>query len=154
MSFVENRLKELGYVLPEAKAPLYSYVPITQYENLLFISGQLPRVNGKLKWEGKVGESVTVEEAQEASVLCIINALAQIKNYAGSLDCIEKIIQLRGFVNSASGFNKQPSVIDGASNFLLALLDEKGKHARTAIGVSELPKDSSVEIDMIVQIKK
>ena len=154
MSIIESKLEKLGYQLPTAKPPLFSYVPIVQYENLLFISGQLPRVDGTLKWKGKVGKDFTIEQAQEISRICIINSLSQIKQFTNNLDVIEKVVQLRGFVNSYSRFNQQPRVIDGASNLLEELLGEKGKHSRTAIGVSELPQDSPVEIELIVQIKE
>lgn len=149
---IEERMKQLGYPLPEASLPLYEYVPVAVHHDLAYISGQLPRVNGQLIHEGKVGEQVTVEEAQEAARICIVNAMACLKNEIGSLDKVQRIVKITGFVNSSPGFTAQPTVINGASKLLVDIFGEKGKHARSAIGASELPSNTPVEIELIVAI--
>lgn len=149
---VEKKLEQLGYPLPIATRPLYEYVPIVIHHDLAFISGQLPRVDGELKITGKVGEEVTVEDAQEAARFCIVNAMAVLKQEIGSLDKVKQIVKMTGFVNSKQGFKDQSLVIDGASKLLIDIFADKGMHARSAIGVSELPAQSPIEIDLIVAI--
>ncbi|MEK7432980.1 MAG: RidA family protein [Cyanobacteriota bacterium] len=150
---IENRLKELGIELPTAPTPAGSYVPAVTAGNMVFVSGQLPTVAGELKYKGKVGTDISLEDANHAAKVCIINALAVLKAHLGSLDNIEKIVRLGGFVNSSDGFTMQPKVINGASDFLFEVFGEKGQHARAAVGVNELPLNAAVEIEMTVLIK-
>ena len=149
---VEQRLAELGIDLPVAPVPAFQYVPVTVHERLAFVSGQLPR-KGEEIVTGKVGSDVDLERAQEAARLCIIQGLACLRQYLGSLDRVERILKLTGFVASASGFNQQPKVIDAASELLGKVFGENGRHARSAVGVAELPRNASVEIEMIVSLK-
>lgn len=149
---VEQRLAELGIDLPVAPVPAFQYVPVTVHERLAFVSGQLPR-KGEEIVTGKVGSDVDLERAQEAARLCIIQGLACLRQSLGSLDRVERILKLTGFVASASGFNQQPKVIDAASELLGKVFGENGRHARSAVGVAELPRNASVEIEMIVSLK-
>lgn len=150
---IENRLSELGINLPVAPAPAGSYVPAVTAGNMVFVAGQLPSISGEVKYLGKVGKDITLEEANEGAKLCIINALAVLKAHLGSLDKIEQIVRVGGFVNSSDGFTMQPKVINGASDFLVEVFGEKGKHARAAVGVNELPLNAAVEVEMTVLIK-
>lgn len=154
MSRIEERLKELGVTLPEALPPAAVYVPVITTGNLVYTSGNDCRKNGKLLYEGKVGTDLTIEQGQEASEQTMINLLAVLKAYLGDLDRIEKIVKLLAFVNSAPGFVEQPYVINGASEFLESVFGDAGKHTRSAIGTSELPFNTPVEIEMIVEIKQ
>lgn len=147
-----DRLHELGYELPQVPAPAGSYVPAIRARDLIFTAGQLPFKDGDLFMRGKVGEAVAVEEAQEAARLCALNALAAASAEAGSLDEISRIVKVTGFVASAAGFNGQPQVLNGASDFLGEVFGEKGLHARSAVGVAELPLDSPVEVEIIVEV--
>lgn len=151
---IENKLKELGYKLTTAPVPLASYIPAVVAGNLIFTSGQISSLNGELKFKGKIGYDLSEEEGKSAAELCALNCLSVIKNSIGSLDKIERIIKVTVFVNSADSFTSQPKVADGASDLLVKLFGEKGKHVRSAVGVNELPVNSAVEIEMIVQIKK
>jgi len=152
MKMIEQRLAELGIDLPVAPVPAFQYVPVTVHERLAFVSGQLPR-KGEEIVTGKVGSDVDLERAQEAARLCIIQGLACLRQNLGSLDRVERILKLTGFVASASGFNQQPKVIDAASELLGKVFGENGRHARSAVGVAELPRNASVEIEMIVSLK-
>lgn len=150
---IENRIKELDIELPVAPAPAGSYVPAVTAGNMVFVSGQLPSINGEVKYLGKVGKDLTLEEATQGAKLCIINALAVLKTHLGSLEKIEQIVRVGGFVNSSDGFTMQPKVINGASDFLVEVFGEKGKHARAAVGVNELPLNAAVEVEMTVLLK-
>ena len=150
---IEEKLNEMGIKIPEVAKPVASYVPFRRVGNLIYISGQDCRVNGKLKYEGKVGRDVTEKEAYEAARITAINLLAILKSAIGDLDKVVKIVNLHGFVNSADGFVRQPMVINGASDFLLEVFGEKGKHSRCALSANELPFDTPVEIEMIVEVK-
>jgi len=152
MGMIEQRLAELGITLPVAPVPAFQYVPVTIHERLAFVSGQLPR-QGEEIVTGKVGTDVDLDRAQEAARLCIIQGLACLRQNLGSLDRIERILKLTGFVASAPGFNQQPKVIDAASELLGKVFGENGRHARSAVGVAELPRNASVEIEMIVSLK-
>ncbi|AJY76772.1 RidA family protein [Paenibacillus beijingensis] len=147
---IEQRIRELGYELPVAATPTFQYVPVVVHHDLIFVSGQLPKVDGEVKVIGKVGDNVTLEQAQEASRICILQGLSCIKQEIGSLDKISRIVKITGFVNSAPGFNQQPKVIDAASDLLEKIFGEKGRHSRSAIGAAELPRSATVEIEMIV----
>jgi enamine deaminase RidA (YjgF/YER057c/UK114 family) len=149
---VRDRLKELGYELPSVPNPAGSYVPATSAGSLLFTAGQLPLEDGQLRYTGKVGKDVSVEEAKEASRLCTLNALAAVEAEAGSLENVRRVVKVTGYVNSAAGFNRQPEVINGASNFLGEVFGERGTHARSAVGVAELPLDAPVEVELIVEL--
>jgi len=149
---IEQRLAELGIALPVAPIPAFQYVPVTVHERLAFVSGQLPR-NGEEIITGKVGADVDLERAQEAARLCIIQGLACLRQSLGSLDRVDRVLKLTGFVASAAGFNQQPKVIDAASELLGKVFGENGRHARSAVGVAELPRNASVEIEMIVSLK-
>lgn len=150
---IDNRLKELGYSLPEVTGSSYSFVPVIIHHGIAYISGQLPMENGEMKMTGKLGKNVSVEQAKELAELCILNGLSHLSAEIGTLDQVDRIIKLTGFVTSAEGFNEQPVVIDAASQLLEKIFGDNGKHARSAIGVAELPRSSPVEIEMIVAIK-
>lgn len=152
MSNVEKKLKELGIELPEPPQPAAAYVPAKTAGNLVYTSGQDCRVNGKLKYKGKVGSDLSVEEGYDAARQVMINILAVLKAHIGNLDRIKQVVKVLGFVNSADGFVEQPYVINGASELLEEVLGEKGKHARSAIAANELPFHTPVEIEMIVEI--
>ncbi len=149
---VKEKLASLGLTLPTAAAPVAAYVPAVKTGNLVFTAGQLPVVDGKLVLTGKVGSDVTPEDAKKMAEICALNALATISLVA-DIDQIEKIIRVGGFVNGAPGFIAIPAVINGASELLIKLFgDVNGKHARTAVGVSELPMNSPVEIELLIQL--
>ena len=150
---IKEKISYLGLSLPTAAAPVAAYVPAVKSGNLVFTAGQLPVVDGKLLNEGKVGSDVTAEEAKELAQICALNALAAISLVA-DLDQIERVVRVGGFVNCAPGFTAIPGVINGASEFLIKIFgDVNGKHARTAVGVAELPLNAPVEVEVIVQIK-
>ncbi len=150
---VKEKLAALGLTLPTAAAPVAAYVPAVKTGNLVFTAGQLPVVDGKLVNEGKVGSDVTPEDAKKMAEICALNALAAISLVA-DIDQIEKIVRVGGFVNGAPGFVAIPAVINGASELLIKLFgDVNGKHARTAVGVAELPLNAPVEVEMVVQLK-
>lgn len=150
---IEEKIKDLGYSLPEPAKPLAAYVPAVLVDNFVFTAGQLPVVKGELKYTGKVGKEVTEDDARKAAELCLLNCLAAVKGTVVNLDNIEKIVKLTVFVNSAAGFTGQPKVANGASELVVSIFGEAGKHARSAVGVSELPLNAPVEIEMIVKIK-
>lgn len=149
----EEKIKALGLEIPEIAKPLAAYIPAKQVGDLIMTSGQVPLVNGEIKYTGKVGSDLTEEGGQEAAKICALNCLAAIKGIIGSLDKIEEIIKLTVFVNSADGFSAQPKVANGASELLVNIFGEKGKHARSAVGVNGLPLNAAVEIEMIVKVK-
>jgi len=149
----EERLKELGIELTEAPKHLGSYVPCVRSGNLLFLSGILPLRTGKLTRTGRVGESVTLQQAQEDAKQIAINALSILKSHTGSLDKINRCIKLNGYVASAPDFTEQPKVLNAASDLLFKIFGDAGKHARAAVGVYVLPLNSPVEIDFIFEIK-
>ena len=151
---IEQRLSELGIELPSAAAPIANYVPFTREGNLLFISGQVPRnLDGELKFIGKVGAGLSVEEGQAAARLCALNCLAQVKAAAGSLDAVRQILRLGGFVNCAPDFTGQPQVVNGASDVIVEIFGDKGRHARAAVGCSALPAGVAVEVEMTVALE-
>ena len=150
---IKEKISSLGLSLPTTAAPVAAYVPAVKSGNLVFTAGQLPVVDGKLLKEGKVGKDVTAEEAKEFAQTCALNALVAISLVA-DLDQIERVVRVGGFVNCAPGFTAIPGVINGASEFLIKIFgDVNGKHARTAIGVAELPLNAPVEVEVIVQLK-
>lgn len=149
----EKRLEELGISLPQPARPVAAYVPAVQAGAWVYISGQLPSVGGVVKTTGKLGAEVTVEEGYQAARLCAINAMAALKAVIGDLNRVERIVKVTGFVASADSFTKQPAVINGCSELLKAIFGEAGSHARTSVGVAELPLGAAVEVEMIVQLK-
>ena len=150
---VKEKLASLGLTLPTAAAPVAAYVPAVKTGNLVFTAGQLPVVDGKLVLTGKVGSDVTPEDAKKMAEICALNALAAISLVA-DIDQIEKIVRVGGFVNGITGFVAIPAVVNGASELLIKLFgDVNGKHARTAVGVAELPLNAPVEIEMVVLLK-
>jgi len=150
---VEEKLQSMGITIPETPKPVAAYVPALRVNNLVFSSGQIPVVKGELKFKGKLGAEISKEQGYEAAKICALNGLSAIKSLIGNLDLIEQVVKVVGFVASANGFTEQPAVINGASEFLLAVFGERGKHARSAVGVAELPLGVPVEVEMVVQIK-
>ena len=149
---IKEKLSSLGLTLPIAAAPVAVYVPAVKTGNLVFTAGQLPVVDGKLVLTGKVGSEVTAEDAKKMAEICALNALAAISLVA-DLDQIERVVRVGGFVNCAQGFTAIPGVVNGASEFLIKVFGEaNGKHARTAVGVAELPLNAPVEIELLVKI--
>lgn len=153
MTEVNERLEELGIKLPVPPDPLGAYVPAVVSGHLLYISGQLPLRDGNLAFKGKVGDTVTEEEAYQAARIASINALSVIAKELGGFVRLKRIVKLTGYIASAKGFTSQASVVNGASDFFFEVFGEAGKHARVAIGVSELPADSPVEIEVIAEIE-
>jgi enamine deaminase RidA (YjgF/YER057c/UK114 family) len=150
---IDERLTELGIELPELPQPIGAYVLWVQTGNLLYTSGIGPQERGQFPYRGKVGAGVTVDEGRAAARLCMLNLLSLIKQGAGSLERVERVVKVLGFVASAPGFNDQALVMNGASELLQQVFGERGRHARSAIGVNELPRDIPVEIEMIVELK-
>lgn len=148
---VKERLAELGLELPTVVKPLAAYVPAVRTGNLVYTAGQLPMVNGALAGSGKVGVDVTPERATELARICALNALAAIDALVG-LESVTQVVKVVGFVASASGFTGQPSVVNGASQLLGDVFGEAGIHARSAVGVAELPLDAPVEVELIVEV--
>jgi enamine deaminase RidA (YjgF/YER057c/UK114 family) len=148
---IESRLAELGLSLPEVPAPVAAYVNCVRTGNLLFLSGGLP-VDGDRKVIGKVPTDVTPEEAAEGARLIVLNRLAVIRSEIGSLDKVRRIVALNGFVNSEPDFIGHPQVVNGASELLIEIFGDKGRHSRTALGAAALPLNVAVEINMIVEI--
>lgn len=149
---IDEKLKSLNIILPNAPKPAGSYIPVVISNNIAYVSGQIPVKEGKVVFSGKVPTQQSIEEAGKAAKLCAINALAQLKASLGNLDRINKIIRVSGFVNSTPEFDEQPTIINSASDLLFNIFGEKGKHTRIAVGVASLPLESTVEIDMIVEI--
>lgn len=149
---IEKRLDALNITLPSPPKPVGSYVAVVITGKLAFVSGQIPIKDGKVIYAGKVSKDISVEDAQKAARLCIINALAQLKAELGNLDRISKIVRVSGFVNSPPEFTDHPKVINAASDLLFEIFGQKGQHTRIAVGVSSLPLNSAVEIDLIAEI--
>ncbi len=145
-------LRELGYELPQIPQPAGSYIPAVRTGNLVFSAGQLPLREGKLLHTGKVGDAIDLEAAREAAAVCALNALAAVASEAGDLESIRRVVKVTGYVASAPGFVRQPEVLNGASELLGAALGEAGVHARTAVGVAELPFDAPVEVELIAEV--
>lgn len=149
---IEHRLTELGMTLPSPPNPVATYVPSVQVGDLLFISGMVPSRDGRVVFRGKVGREISKEQAYEAAKLALLNALATIRRAASSLDRVQRIVRMTGYVASDEGFTEQPFVINGASDLLVALFGEIGRHARVAVGVAELPMGVAVELELIVRL--
>ena len=152
MSAVEDRLSALGLTVPEVVPPVAAYVPAVRDGNLVFTSGQLPMVDGKLAATGKVGAEVSAEDAKGYAATCALNAIAAIKAQLGDLDRVARVVKVVGFVASDPSFTGQPGVINGASELLGEAFGDKGVHARSAVGVAALPLDAPVEVEVIVSV--
>ncbi|MDB5811543.1 MAG: endoribonuclease [Betaproteobacteria bacterium] len=150
---IDQRLAELKITLPEAGNPVFNYVPFVTVGNLVFMSGQLPRADGKLAYAGKLGRDLSVEQGKAAARICAINLLSQLKvACGGDLDRVVRCVRLTGFVNSDPEFAEQPQVINGASDFMTEVFGDKGKHARTAISAGGLPAKAAVEVEAVFEI--
>lgn len=149
---IEQRLAELGVVLPAAPAAVGAYVPWVRFGNLVVISGQLPFENGQIKYSGKVGAEITEADGYQAARLCAINGLAQLKSAVGSLDKIKQIIRVEGYVHSAAGYHGQPKVLNGASELIGAVFGDRGRHTRVALGISEMPLNAAVQVCLWAEV--
>jgi enamine deaminase RidA (YjgF/YER057c/UK114 family) len=153
MGKVEARIQDLKLLLPDAPKPVAAYIPAKQTGNLVFTAGQLPMVKGELISKGLLGQDVEVDEANKAARICTLNALAAIKGVIGDLDRIKQIVRVVGYVASVPTFTQQPAVVNGASELLLEIFGDYGKHARSAVGMAVLPLNASVEIELTVEIE-
>jgi enamine deaminase RidA (YjgF/YER057c/UK114 family) len=153
LSKIEDSLKEKNLILPEVPKPLAAYIPAKQTGKLVFTAGQLPMVNGELISKGLLGQDVEIDEANKAARICTLNALAAIKGVIGDLDRIKQIVRVVGYVASVPTFTQQPAVVNGASELLLEIFGENGKHARSAVGMAVLPLNASVEIELTVEVE-
>lgn len=150
----EEKLKDLGYPLPPAPAPVGSYIPAVRIGDLVTTSGQLPMRDGRPASTGKIGGKLSIEQGTEAARVAVVNALAQLAVVAGGLSNVKRIVRLGVFVNSADGFVEQPKVANGASDLLVAVFGEAGRHVRAAVGSNELPLDAPVEIELTAELKQ
>jgi enamine deaminase RidA (YjgF/YER057c/UK114 family) len=150
---VAEKLKELGVTVPEPLPAMGSYVPAILAGNLLFVAGHPPVENGKIKYKGKVGKDVTLEQGRQAAELCMINGLGAARGVLGDLERIERVVKLTGYVNCLADFEKHPDVINGASDLLEKIWGENGRHARAAVGSISLPADISVEVEAVFKVK-
>ena len=149
----EKKLSDLGLTLPAPPKPLANYVPVVRTGELLFLSGVLPSRDGRLVMTGKLGENLTVEQGVEAAREAVLNGLSIIRSEAGSLDRVKQIVKMVGYIASAPGFTDQPQVLNGASDLLVSVFGEAGRHARVAVGAAELPRLAPVEIELIVELR-
>lgn len=148
----EAKLAESGITLPNTPAPAGNYVPALRVGNLLHLSGAICMINGEITHTGQVGRDQTVESAYEAARVCALNLLANIRAAAGSLDAVKQVVSLTGFVNAVEGFADSPAVINGASDFMVEVFGDAGRHTRAAVSVSGLPKNTTVEIQAVVEL--
>jgi len=148
----EKQLEALGFTLPVPPRPVASYVPAVRSGTLLFLSGILPMKDGKAAWTGKLGRELTVEQGADAARVACLNALAVVRAELGSLDAVKRIVRLSGHVASAEGFTQQPAVVNGASDLLVSVFGDAGRHARLALGACELPLGAAIELELIVEI--
>ena len=151
MGRIDDRLNELGIRLPAARAPLANYVPARRVGNLIYTAGQISGT-AEREFKGKLGQELSVEQGREAARMCALNCLAALLTVTDSLDSVKQLVRVGAFVNSAAGFNQQPAVANGASDVLVEILGEAGRHARTAIGVNELPANFAVEVELIAEV--
>ena len=150
---IEKNLEKMNVQLPELSTPKAMYIPVVQTGNLCFVSGQIPMLDNKLLYAGKVGKDRSLEEGQEAARICAINILAALRAHLGDLDRIKRIVKLQAFVNSEVRFAQQHIVVNAASQLLYDAMGEKGRHARTAVGTNQIPMDATVEIEAIVEVE-
>lgn len=148
----EAKLKELGLTLPDPPKPVANYVPVVRVGELLFLSGVLPSRDGQLIMTGKLGQELTIEQGKEASRVAVLNGLSIVRHEAGSLNHVKRIVKMIGHIASAPGFTDQPQVLNGASDLLVSIFGDAGRHARVAVGAVELPRQAPVEIELIVQL--
>jgi enamine deaminase RidA (YjgF/YER057c/UK114 family) len=153
-STIQEKLARLGIVLPPVSVPLANYVPFVVAGNLLFLSGQGPKATDGTWFWGKVGENVTVENAYQCARLTGIRMLSVVQSALGSLDRVEHVVKILGFVNAAAGFKSHPKVIDGCSDLMVEVFGENGRHSRSAVGVSSLPEDITVEIEAVFEFRR
>jgi len=151
---IAEKLTELGITLPEAPAPVAAYVPAVQAGGFVFTAGQLPMVEGKLKYTGVVGKDLTLEQAVDAARICALNGVAAVKSLIGDLDKVERVVKLTGWVASTNDFTDQAKVLNGASELVGEIFAEAGKHARAAVASNVLPLNAPVEVEMIVKLKE
>lgn len=151
---IEEKIKELGLELPEVAKPLAAYIPAKMIGNLIMTSGQVPVIKGEMKFAGKIGKELSIEDGKKAAQICALNCLAAIKGITGSLDSVAEVVKLTVFVNSSEEFTDQPKVANGASELMVNIFGDAGKHVRSAVGVTELPLNAAVEIEMIVRVKQ
>ncbi len=151
-SAIEERLTSLGVTLPRPAAPAANYVPFVESRGMLYISGQIPVGPEGIEFVGRLGEGFDIEEGRKAARLCAINVLAQARAALGDLDRVGRIVKLTGFVNAAATFNDHPKVVNGASDFMVEVFGEHGRHARSAVGVAGLPFGVAVEVEAIIEI--
>jgi enamine deaminase RidA (YjgF/YER057c/UK114 family) len=152
MASAESKLAELGIVLPTPSAPVANYVGFVRSGRLLFVSGQVCRAEGELVAKGKLGAEVSLEQGQKAARVCAINVLAQVKAALGDLEKVLRVVRLGGFINSAPTFTDQAKVMNGASDLIVSIFGEKGRHARTTVGVAVLPLDAAVEVEGVFEV--
>lgn len=150
----ERRLADLGITVPTLPPPVAAYVPAVRTGRLVFASGQTPTIDGVLQVRGKLGDGLSVEEGQRAARLAAVNCLAEVRGLLGSLDAVSRVVRLTGYVASAPGFGEQPAVINGASQLIEEVFGEAGRHARSAIGVAELPFGAPVEVELIIEVRE
>jgi enamine deaminase RidA (YjgF/YER057c/UK114 family) len=152
---IEKKLSALGIAIPQLPVPAAHYIPYVKVRNLLFVGGNIGRLNGQpLNYVGKVGDKVTLEQGYAMARNCALNHLAVIESALGNLDRVERIVKLIGYVNVAPGFTRMPQVVNGASDLFIEIWGERGEHARAAVGVASLSNDAPVETEVIVQIKE
>jgi len=151
---IDTNLQRLGLRLPEPVAPAFQYVAVVVEDGLAWVSGQIPRDGSKILFIGKVGAEVSLEQAQAAARACVLQGLSQLKQALGGFDRVRRVVKVTGFVASAPGFVQQPAVMDAASELLVQILGEAGRHARSAVGVAELPRGVPVEIELVVAVDR
>jgi enamine deaminase RidA (YjgF/YER057c/UK114 family) len=151
---IDERLRTLGLTLPQAAAPSFNYVPVTLHRGVAYLAGQLPKLDGEIRVRGKAGRDVDLETARGEARICVLQGLACLKAALGSLDRVEQVLKVGGYVASAPAFNDQPKVLDAASDLLVEVFGDKGRHARSAIGVAELPRGAVVEIELTVAYRE
>ena len=149
---IETKLKELGITLPEAPAAVAAYQPWIQTGNLIFTSGQLPFRDGQIAYEGKLGSELSEEDGYQAARQCALNAIAQLKAASGNLDKIQKNVRIEGYVHCADGFRGHPQVLNGASDLVAEIFEEKGIHTRLALGINEMPLNAAVQLAMTAEV--
>jgi len=148
----EEKIEALGYTLPEVAAPVAAYVPAVKVDDIIYTAGQVAFVKGELQFKGRLGDDVTVDDGYQAAAICALNALAAVKSVAGSLDDVARIVRVAGYVNSTNDFTDQAKVLNGASELMLKIFGDAGRHARSAIGVNTLPLGACVEVELVVKL--